>query len=77
MYIVANQGGSPSGRLTAVLGRSGSPDRVAGLVAGDKLAPPALVEFEAFRAVGVALRAPFVVGVLVGLFATLDLVGDA
>ena len=77
LYIVASQGGSPSGRLMAVLGLSGLPDLVTGLAAGDEFAPPVLVESEAFRAVGVALRVPFVIGVLVGLFAVLDLVGDA
>lgn len=37
MYIVANQGASPSGRLTAVLGGSGSVERLGGCWSGETL----------------------------------------
>ena len=59
LYIVASHGGSPSGRLTAVLGRSKSPFRVPGrcdvLAVGDRA--PFLVGPDGFRIeLGVAFR---------------------
>lgn len=39
LYMVASQGGSPSGRLTAVRGRSSSPDLVPGRMFGEAVAP--------------------------------------
>ena len=41
--MVANQGGSPSGLLIAVRGRSKSPDLVPGLRFGDGVAPALVV----------------------------------
>jgi hypothetical protein len=75
LYIVAIQGASPSGRLTAVLGRSGSAERVGGCCSGE-----ALFEFEGTRGLCVldVLRVPAGVtlrvalgGVVVGIVATL------
>src|SRR5271154_1152954 len=64
LYIVASQGGSPSGRLTAVRGRSASPALVAGRWLGEVVAPgetPGFVDPETLRA-GVTLRDAAVAG---------------
>ena len=80
LYIVASHGGSPSGRLIAVLGLSVSPDRVLGLAAGEGVEAVAaalgLVVFDVLRVAGVVFRAVLVTGVPVGLFAGFAFVGD-
>lgn len=50
LYIVANQGGSPSGLLTAVRGRSNSPDLVPGRWFGEGV-DPVLVLLDGFLVV--------------------------
>ena len=55
LYIVANQGGSPSGLFTAVFGRSSSPDLVPGRVLGEGVVPVLLL-VEGFRVVPEVLR---------------------
>ena len=55
LYIVASHGASPSGRFSAVRGRSGSPDLVPGRCVGE-VGVPALVVEDGFRAVGVVFR---------------------
>ena len=79
LYIVASHGGSPSGRLIAVLGLSVSPDRVPGLTTGEEfevVAALVFVVFDTLRVVGVVFRAVLVTGVPVGLFTGFAFVGD-
>lgn len=75
MYIVAIQGASPSGRLTAVLGRSGSVARLGGCCSGEALfeleGVRGLCVLDVFRApAGVTLRVAFG-GLAVGIVETL------
>jgi hypothetical protein len=74
LYIVASHGGSPSGLLMAVLGRSSSPDRVPGLWAVVGVVLP--LGFVVFRTVADTFRPEPVFGGESGVALVRFLVGD-
>ena len=76
--MVASQGGSPSGRFTAVLGRSNSPPRVPGLRSGEAgvICSLGFGGPETLRVTGVVFRGSEAPGGDAGVAFALVLVGE-